>query len=134
VNEEEARRTVVTFWVAKTDEALASARSEYNAGRFSFAVNRAYYACFYAVGAVFLREGQEFTKHSGIRGALHRDLIKTGRVDPEFGKIYDRVFDNRQRGDYQELVQFEAEQVEEILRQARAFTEEMHRLLDTPLL
>jgi uncharacterized protein (UPF0332 family) len=124
---------VVTYWTDKAVEALASAESEHAAGRQSFAVNRAYYACFYALSSVLLGEDLRFVKHSGVRAALHRSLVKTGRLEARWGRFYDRLFENRQRGDYQELVTFEAEQVAEIVSQARGFVAEMRRFLsETP--
>jgi len=75
---EEARQAVIAHWIRKADSALASARSEFAAKRLDFAVNRIYYACFYAASAVLLKHGKKFVKHSGVRGAVHQDLVKPG--------------------------------------------------------
>ena len=108
---DQARSEVIAFWLERSDEALASALAELDAGRLAFAVNRAYYACFYALSAVLLAEGRKYVKHSGVRAALHGRLIRSGRLDASWGRIYDRVFENRHRGDYQELVVFEGAHV-----------------------
>jgi uncharacterized protein (UPF0332 family) len=126
---DDSRDTVIEYWLRKSSEALESAESEYSAARYSFAVNRAYYACFYALSAVLLRHGRSYVKHSGVRAALHRRLIKTGTLEARWGQFYDRVFDYRQRGDYQELVVFEADQVRDLCTNASGFVEEMRRLL-----
>lgn len=86
-----------------------------------FAVNRAYYACFYSASAVLLSSGERFVKHSGVRAAVHRSLVKTGRLQVEMGRHYDLVFLNRQRGDYQEMVEFSLDEVDELLEQSRRF-------------
>lgn len=117
---DQAKQKIIFYWMEKAEEALASAQSELNAGRMTFAMNRAYYACFYAVSAVLLKLGKRFSKHSGVRSALHEHLIKTGKLSTELGKTYDRLFENRQEGDYFELVNFEKDQVEEGIRQSRA--------------
>lgn len=65
-----------------------------------------------------------------MRAALHRQLIRSGRLDPSWGCIYDRVFESRHRGDYQELVVFEAAHVKELCEQAIEFVTQMRRLLD----
>jgi len=57
----EALQEVIKFWMKKSHEALQSARSEQHAGRLEFAINRAYYACFYAASAVLLREEEKFS-------------------------------------------------------------------------
>ncbi|HUT45676.1 MAG TPA: HEPN domain-containing protein [Sedimentisphaerales bacterium] len=54
MNEGEARKTLIALWLEKAEEALASAQLELNAGHTNFAVNRLYYACFYAVTALLL--------------------------------------------------------------------------------
>jgi len=129
MSREELAAEVIRYWMDKSSEALESARSEQEAGRRSFAVNRAYYACFYSASAVLLAEGQGFSKHSGVRGALHRSLVKTGKLDAAQGRFYNLVFQSRQRGDYQELVEFTEEETEEINSGAAAFVQVMRNLL-----
>ena len=130
MKKEDLRANVVQYWFEKTEESLVSARSEHDAKRHLFAVNRAYYACFYAASAVLLKEGVVFKKHTGVRAAVHRNLVKTGRLDTSWGRFYDKVFENRQRGDYLELVQFDQEQVHEIIQLASGFVSQMKQLLN----
>ena len=106
---------VAAFWVQKAHEALASAGSELGAGRISFAVNRLYYACFYAASAHFLANHVRFTKHSGVRAAVHRDLVKPGVLTVDEGRLYDRLFVDRQEADYLELTEFEPAAVQKDL-------------------
>jgi uncharacterized protein (UPF0332 family) len=120
---------LIKYWMEKARESLESAESEYLAGRLSPAVNRVYYACFYAVSAVMQNQGKTFKKHKAVRSALHRDLVKTGLLDVSWGHFYEDVFDSRQRGDYQPIVNFEPEQVKELLDQAKGFVGEMEKLL-----
>jgi uncharacterized protein (UPF0332 family) len=130
VKDEQARSEVVRYWMDKAHEALKAARSEQKAGRFVFAVNRAYYACFYSASAVLLTRGEKFSKHSGVRGSLHRSLVKTGALDSSWGQFYDLVFNARQRGDYQELVEFSSEETEELILRSEQFVSAMNMLLE----
>jgi len=125
MKEEMARQEVIKYWMEKAYESLQSARSEQQAGRFVFAINRGYYACFYSASAVLLREGEKFSKHTGVRAAVHRSLVKTGKIDSSWGRFYDLIFNSRQRGDYQELVAFSHEETEELISQAEGFVEVM---------
>ncbi len=122
--------TLVQYWLEKSEESLDSADSDYQAGRLSPAVRSIYYACFYALSAVMLNEGKTFRKHTAIRGALHRDLIRTGKLDSYWGRYYDEFFESRHRGDYQPLVSFESEQVQEYIIRARGFVKQMENLLE----
>ena len=125
----QAREEIISYWIEKAKEALVSARSELQSGRFAFAMNRAYYACFYAVSAILLKKGKKFSKHSGVRAALHQHLVKPGLVSIELGKIYDQLFGDRQEGDYIELIQFEKEQVANALQNASSFVDAMKKFL-----
>ena len=126
---EDRRLAVVRYWLQKADEALESALSEQAAGRLAFASNRAFYGCFYSASAVLLASGERFLKHSGVRAAVHRVLVKAGRLQVELGRHYDLAFLNRQRGDYQELVEFQPEEVDELIAQSKLFVRAMRALL-----
>ena len=129
LGENSQKEVLVRYWLQKAHESLESADDEYKSGRLSFAVNRIYYACFYALTAVFRDRDKTFRKHKGLRAALHKDLIKGGVIDQHWGKFFDELFESRQRGDYMPIVIFEPAQVEEYLKQATQFVEEMKRLI-----
>jgi uncharacterized protein len=99
------------------------------AHRFSFAVNRIYYACFYAVSAVLLKKGFQFKKHSGVRASFHKHLVKSGLVNHENGALYDELFEARQRGDYIVLVAFDKNEVEDWLKRAEDYIEALSLLI-----
>jgi uncharacterized protein (UPF0332 family) len=67
------------------------------------AASRAYYAAFYAISALFALENRAFRKHTAVRAALHRDLIRAGRLPPEIGHAYDYLMDARDDADYGEV-------------------------------
>jgi uncharacterized protein len=120
---------VVAFWLDKADAALASARAEQIAGRMDFAINRAYYAAFYAASAVLLHLGRSFSKHAGLRAAIHRELIKPGHVDAESGRAFDRLFESRQRADYLALCEFETGEAEGLIADACGFVSNLRSLV-----
>lgn len=64
------------------------------------AASRAYYAAFYAVSAHFAIEGRFFAKHSAVESGLHGELIKTGRLPDEIGRLYSYLREMRETGDY----------------------------------
>lgn len=128
MNKKDSLKEIVHYWIQKAMDSLASSEDELKAGRFSFAVNRIYYACFYAASAILLQKKLRFQKHSGVRAALHQHLIKPGSISKEYGKFYDEIFEARQRGDYIELVFFEKRQIEAWLKKGRLFVEKMKSL------
>ena len=123
------KSTIIKYWMEKSRESMESAKSEFNSDRNTTAVRNLYYACFYAVSAVLLKEGRSFKKHTAVKAALHKDLIRTGIVDTEWGKFYNRIFDSRHEGDYQPLRTFDAEEVKLFLDQGAGFISQMESLL-----
>jgi hypothetical protein len=88
MSESADRIEVARGWWLHAVEALKAA--EHDAMMFpSAAVNRAYYACFYAASAVLQSEGRHFVKHTGVRAAVHAELVKPGRLPREIGETYD---------------------------------------------
>ena len=57
MTENNARAEVVLYWWDKGTESLTAARRELTAGANEFAINRVYYALFYAVSALLLEKG-----------------------------------------------------------------------------
>ena len=105
----------VRYWLTKANECLASAQDELGAGRLDFAVNRCYYAAFYAASAVLLSRGHRFVKHSGVRAAVHQHLVKTGLLATDWGQLYDEIYDERSQGDYIAFTSFEATDVDSMM-------------------
>lgn len=125
---DEATAQAVHYWLVKASECLISAEDEARAGRISFAVNRCYYAAFYAASATLLARGKRFVKHSGVRAAVHRDLVKSGLLSEDLGKLYDRLFHDRQQGDYIEFVVFEAADVANTIGEVRQLVHALEAL------
>lgn len=72
---------------------------------------------------LFALRGQTFSKHSALRGALHRELIKTGHWDVELGRAYDTLMDMRETGDYGGLVSVKPNDAKMALDKAKTIIE-----------
>ena len=69
------------------------------------AANRAYYAMQHAVQTVILGEETSPRKsHEGVRLFLSDNLVRTGKLDSKFNKLYVQVTKTRMRADYAEDV------------------------------
>ena len=117
----EARREIIELWLAKAADALDSAGLELAQGHTTFAVNRLYYACFYAVTALLLKDGSQFARHSAVRSEFTRSYIKPGKIDVCWSKFYQRLFDARQAADYLPTTVFEESEIKERIAQTEQF-------------
>ncbi|NJM93407.1 MAG: HEPN domain-containing protein [Cytophagales bacterium] len=78
------------------------------------AINRMYYACFYAVGALLLKHKVKTSSHSGCRQKFGQLFIQTGIISKEMGKHYSELFEKRQKGDYDDFFDFDEESVKRL--------------------
>lgn len=93
------------------------------------AASRAYYAAFYAASALHVQAGRDFSKHSGVRSSLHRDVIKSGLLEERFGKHYNFLWNLRNLGDYGRTERVASDKATEAVNKAREFVEAVAALL-----
>ena len=75
------------------------------------------------MSALLLAKGLTATRHSGLRTLFHQHVIRPGLLPPGQGQLYDRLFDQRQRSDYADLVHFDVHEVRAWYGEAQAFVE-----------
>jgi len=127
----DAKAEAIRYWWEKSLESLEAARRDLSAESLSFAINRAYYAVFYAVSALLLEEGHRFQKHSGVRAAFNQHFIKTQRLDRKGGDLYNRLFRDRQEGDYIEFTKFDAQYVADQIKGCEELLAQIRPLIQT---
>ena len=113
----------VSYRLARAEESLEEAELLLRSGHANSAVNRLYYACFYAVSGLLYTEGDSSTKHAGVIALFDRHWIKTQRLPKSLGRFYHGLFDRRQESDYGDLVDFDIVDVAQWLEDARGFVE-----------
>ena len=104
-------------------QAIQAAEKLLSEGYSDFAASRAYYAAFYAATALLLKEGIEFSKHSGVIAAIHKRFIKSGKLGKQFGKDLNWLFELRSIGDYGVTVHVPQQEAEQAIDAARSFVQ-----------
>lgn len=72
-----------------------------------------------------LSKGLSSAKHHGVRSMFHKEFVKTGVFEIELGQFYDSMFDNRQKSDYVDMVQFKSEDIELFKNEAEIFVDKL---------
>ena len=103
----------ISAYLDRAERSLQAARELATGGFYDFAASRAYYAAFYAASALLLREGMEFSKHSGVIAAIHRYFVKTGKLAKEHGKALNWLFEVRGVGDYGGIAHVSRQEVDQ---------------------
>lgn len=124
-----AKSDAVKYWMDKERACIEAAKREYDAEEYEFAINRLYYSLFYGASALLLARDLTFKKHSGLRAAFHKEIVKPGIVDEWMGKLYDQLFADHQEGDYYPLASFEKEYVSAKLRECEELVIKLSTLL-----
>ena len=130
MNKQDQSRELGTYWLEKAKESFQSAELEYSQGYLSFSVNRLYYAVFYAVSAAIASRGLKYGRHSAVRASLHRDFIKAGIASEDMGKLFDRLFYDRNKADYAAFTSFDPEIVREEIEQVKGFIAQFEDILN----
>lgn len=99
-------------------------------GYYNTAVNRLYYACYYAAVALLTRHRVSTNTHAGVKTMLGMHFVSKGFISKESGRAFSNLYDSRQRGDYDEFVYSTREEVDELLPKAQQFIEEVDALLN----
>ena len=86
--------------VARAQTELAACRALVAGGFPTQAVSRAYYAVFYAAEAALALLGLQRRKHAGLISAFAEHLVRPGEIEPQYGKILQSLFAQRNAADY----------------------------------
>jgi uncharacterized protein (UPF0332 family) len=122
--------TYIAAHLERARDALATARDNLAHGHWRGAVNRAYYAVFHAASAVLLWLDIERARHAGVQAAFGEFLIKSGLIEAEFGRIYNRVRQLREMQDYDlQAATLTAEETARLVRDAAHFVTRLERYL-----
>ena len=130
-NDEESRKQLIQHKLDKADSTIDDIRFLLDNDKLAIAINRIYYAVFYALSALALKHQFSTAKHQQLIGWFNREFIKENVVDRRFGEILHRAFDKRSKGDYDDFVEFSKEEVEQLLHDTMLFVEKIKELIFT---
>ena len=101
--------------------------------RWNTAGNRLYYACFYAVGALLIKNDVVTSTHGGVRRKFGELFVHTGLISKDMAKLYTELFDNRQQGDYSDFYDLDEDTVSRFLQPSIDFIAEIEKLINPPV-
>lgn len=120
---------LVAYKLTRAKNTLKEAELLIDNKMWNAAVNRIYYACFYAVSGLLISKDIMAKKHSGVIQMFGLHFINTGIINKETGKFYSIVFDMRQSGDYNDYFNFEEAEVTCLFEPAKSFILEIEQAI-----
>ncbi|MDO4163291.1 MAG: HEPN domain-containing protein [Bacteroides sp.] len=127
---DEHRKALALYRFERAEQTLKEAEYMRNGGFFNAAVNRLYYACFYAATGLLVAKGIEAGTHTGVKTMLSYHFIRTGLLDMQHGATYSNLFDKRHSSDYEDFAYCDASLVEYLQPRAEAFVKAVRLLAD----
>jgi hypothetical protein len=126
---EEDRKVIVTLELEKVDKTLAQLDIQIQAGLWEMAANRLYYSLFHAVSALLINDSHEVGTHRGAVNKFSLFYVKTGIFSKEEGRLYSRLQQLREDGDYNCSIDVEQEEVEEKIEPTRQLIEKIKQYI-----
>lgn len=118
-----SKADLVQYRLNRASEVLEEADYNAEGGYYNIAVNRLYYACYYAASALLMANNLNSSTHKGIKTMLGLHFINKGILDAKYGRIYQQLFENRQSGDYEDFVYCDLDQYNSLRPEAADFVE-----------
>ena len=127
--DDQSRFELMHYRMARANETMEEVGILAECGHYNAAVNRLYYACFYAVQALLLKHHITATTHAGVKTMLGLHFITKGIVSVEYGKTFNTLFEKRHSSDYEAFAYCDKEMLDDLIPLAEAFISMIKELL-----
>jgi len=110
-------------------EELDNAKAMLTDERYKLALNRSYYAIFYAMRAVNVLDEFDSSKHSGVIAHFNQYHVKLGHFPKDASKIIRNASELRERADYEDFFVVSKPDAQEQIQRADAFIQYVEKYL-----
>ena len=129
VLDEESRFALVNYRLERAYESLKEAKVMARESFYNAAINRLYYACYYAAVALLLQYDIPAQTHNGVKTMLGMHFVSKGKLPISAGKTFATLFEKRHSGDYDDFVYCDKQMVDELFPMAQQFIESVKDIL-----
>lgn len=125
------RDSLIKYRLTQADETVLDVQLLIENNRLRSAVNRIYYGMFYSLLALGLANQFDTSKHAQLIGWFNKCFIHKGIIDSKYGKIINKAFNRRTKGDYDSYIEFEKEIIVEMFEEMKDFISTIKLHLNT---
>jgi len=116
--------------LGRAKEAFAEGEHLLTKSAFMGAVNRFYYAAFYAARSLLALTEVDSSRHSGVITLFQKHFVKSGLIKADTAKALPRAFEKRQKSDYGDFSTVTRKEAQAIRVEVLAFVEECEQVLE----
>ena len=120
----------VQYRLEKAVETYHAAQVLYDAECWNSVINRLYYSCFYAASALLMHNDISAKTHAGVIGKFSEHFVKNNIFNIDEFRVYAKLLTWRTKGDYNDLYDFNKEDVTPMLAPTKHFIDKVKTLID----
>jgi len=90
---QDERDVIVKIRLQQAKETLVEVNVQIDNKLWRVAANRLYYACYYAVQALIVKNGYQAKSHSGLIGLFGLHFVQTGKISDDNAKALRVLFE-----------------------------------------
>lgn len=124
------RGDLCAYRMAAAQETLQVAKECLNGNHYKDAINRSYYAAFYAVKAVLALEEKDFKRHKDVIAYFNQNYVATDIFPRELGRKLARLQQKREKSDYDDFYIASKEKATEQFQTAELVIDEAKKYLE----
>ena len=125
-----SKDAIVLYRLSRAHDSLGEAELMYGCGHFNAAINRLYYACYYAATSLLSKNNVQILRYNSVKSLLANHFISKGLLSLEHGNTFEILQKKRHSGDYDDFVYCDKEMVDELTPKARDFIEAVKNLIN----
>ncbi len=119
----------INYRIQKAEETFGAAKQLISNGFWNSSINRLYYACFYAVTALLIKDNISAKSHNGVKTQFFQNYIKNKKIDIKYGQLYSDLFDWPQKGDYNDFFDMSEKEVTPLINPVEEFIDTVVSLI-----
>jgi len=119
--QKENRNDLVNLRLQKAKETFAEIENLVQLSYWRTAANRLYYACYYAVSALLIKNGIKAHTHSGTINQFGLNFVRTNIFSQEEGRFFKKLLELRQDGDYDDWITINEKDIIPLIEPAKNF-------------
>ena len=125
----DTKADIIKYRLSRARDTYLDAQILAEKERWNSTINRLYYASYYAVMALLLQSDLKPTTHNGAKSNFSEHFVSKDKISKELGKIYSQLFTWRQKGDYDDLFDFDKEKVMPYFASVRQLIDTIEKLI-----
>lgn len=121
---------LVNYRLQRSSDTMQEANVLFREKHYNTTINRLYYACYYAVSALLLKNGITAHTHNGAKTMLGLHFVVTEKLAIKTANTYNTLFEKRQSGDYDDFIYFDEETTLELFEKSKEFIQKIQSLIN----